>query len=493
MISRPVARAARARPRSVARGSPQATICSSTKPTASPGAKRPCLSSRAAGATAPVAMLVERRPQPARVLLERRASGSCSTRQASPACGQRDSTTATVLLRQLGGALGGHDHVAAVRQHDHLVGGDLVDAGEDLEGARVERRARPRRRARRAARRARACPSPAATATTPQRHRRARAAACVAREPRRALLLLLVHVGDVEPLDRRRPPSNTATARSGSSVWTCTRSVERSPTTSTESPISSSVGDVGAARRAGRVPEHDEVRAVAVSGSTRGACAVRAARRAWCATSGSSASLAAQRRRSRRRPAASRRSRRRRRRRARAAPAAARARARPTPAAASSACSSTSASSASCSSSVASRVEPRLLHVRQLGRDAVRHLAHDRDHRALGRVAHRRVGGVGGARERGRDEHRVDELAGPARQLLGGAAHDLREDHAAVAARAEQRGARDGLARSRRGRSSSTVWPLRRSSSSITARSVCTMLSPVSPSATGNTFRSLTS
>ena len=75
----------------------------------------------------------------------------------------------------------------------------------------------------------------------------------------------------------------------------------------------------------------------------------------------------------------------------------------------------------------------------------MRHLAHDRDHRSLGRIAHRRVGGVGRARERRRHEHRVDQLARAARQLLGRAANDLGEDHAAVAARAEQRGAGDGL------------------------------------------------
>ena len=36
-------------------------------------------------------------------------------------------------------------------------------------------------------------------------------------------------------------PANSAVARSGSSVWTCTLSVRASPTTSTESPIDSSV------------------------------------------------------------------------------------------------------------------------------------------------------------------------------------------------------------------------------------------------------------
>ena len=40
-------------------------------------------------------------------------------------------------------------------------------------------------------------------------------------------------------------------------------------------------------------------------------------------------------------------------------------------------------------------------------------------------------------------EHGVDQLAGARRQLLGGAADQLGEDHAGVAARAEQRGAGD--------------------------------------------------
>ena len=40
---------------------------------------------------------------------------------------------------------------------------------------------------------------------------------------------------------------------------------------------------------------------------------------------------------------------------------------------------------------------------------------------------------------------------------------------------------------------SSTIWPSMRSSSSLTARRVSAMLSPVSPSATGKTLRSLTS
>ena len=87
--------------------------------------------------------------------------------------------------------------------------------------------------------------------------------------------------------------------------------------------------------------------------------------------------------------------------------------------------------------------EPGVRHVRELGGDAVGHLAHDGQDRALGGLADRAVGLVGGPRQRGADQDRVDELAGPAGQLLGGAADQLREDHARVAARAEQRRPRD--------------------------------------------------
>ena len=96
-----------------------------------------------------------------------------------------------------------------------------------------------------------------------------------------------------------------------------------------------------------------------------------------------------------------------------------------------------------CSARGRLRPEPGVGHVRELGRDAGRHLAHDGQDRPLGRLAHRPVRLVGGARERGADQHRVDELAGTARELLGGAADQLGEDHAGVAAGAEQRRARD--------------------------------------------------
>ncbi len=83
------------------------------------------------------------------------------------------------------------------------------------------------------------------------------------------------------------------------------------------------------------------------------------------------------------------------------------------------------------------------VHVREVVRHAAGHRTDRREHRALGRVADRRVGGVGGARERGGDEDRIDQLARPRSQLLGRPADDLGEDHAGVAARAEQRRARD--------------------------------------------------
>ena len=96
---------------------------------------------------------------------------------------------------------------------------------------------------------------------------------------------------------------------------------------------------------------------------------------------------------------------------------------------------------------VGHRVErqPRLRHVRELGRDPVRHLAHHGEDRALRGAAHGAVGAVGRARHRGADQDRIDELAGARDQLLGGAADQLREDDAGVAAGAQQRSAGDGL------------------------------------------------
>ena len=97
--------------------------------------------------------------------------------------------------------------------------------------------------------------------------------------------------------------------------------------------------------------------------------------------------------------------------------------------------------------------EPRLGHVGELGGDAVGHLAHDGEDRALGRLADGVVGAVGGAGHRRADQHGVDELAGPRGELLGGAADELGEDDAASCRgrRAARRGRRSR--RSRRGRS----------------------------------------
>ena len=87
--------------------------------------------------------------------------------------------------------------------------------------------------------------------------------------------------------------------------------------------------------------------------------------------------------------------------------------------------------------------EPRFGHVRELGGDAVGHLAHHGQDRALGRLTHRSVCLVGSARQCRADQDRIDQLARAAGELLGGAADQLREDHARVPARTEERGAGD--------------------------------------------------
>ena len=95
-----------------------------------------------------------------------------------------------VLLGQLGGALGRHAHVRAVGQDDDLLGGHLVDAGEELVRGGVERRAavedvRAERREQR-----RAGPAPETTASAPRALRAGRArrppGARRARRPARA-------------------------------------------------------------------------------------------------------------------------------------------------------------------------------------------------------------------------------------------------------------------------------------------------------------------
>ncbi len=83
--------------------------------------------------------------------------------------------------------------------------------------------------------------------------------------------------------------------------------------------------------------------------------------------------------------------------------------------------------------------EPAVGRVRELGGDAMGHLTDDGQDRSLGGLADRAVGLVGGAGQGGADQNRVDQLTGAARQFLGGAADQLREDHSGVAAGAEQR------------------------------------------------------
>jgi hypothetical protein len=101
--------------------------------------------------------------------------------------------------------------------------------------------------------------------------------------------------------------------------------------------------------------------------------------------------------------------------------------------------SSTSASSRFCSSGPASG---RRRGARGHGGG---HVAHDGEHRALGRLANRGVRALRRARHGRADQHRVDELAWTGDELLGRAADELGQDDPAVAARAEQRGARHGV------------------------------------------------
>ncbi len=81
---------------SVSSGSPQAAISSPTKPTACPWRKRPWLSSRAAGATAPV----RTRSSAASMAFAFSSAprwDSRLTAPSSPACCEREATTRTCL------------------------------------------------------------------------------------------------------------------------------------------------------------------------------------------------------------------------------------------------------------------------------------------------------------------------------------------------------------------------------------------------------------
>ena len=311
-----------------------------------------------------------------------------------------------VLLRELRGALGGEDHVAAVGEHDHLRGGDLVDAREDLEGARVQggpaldhvcaellvEAAHPgargdrddsarhllhgsgvaiRRAARRAAPPARACrrrpaARPSRAGRTPRP--RARARRCGRARARSS--------------DRRRP------ARSRRAPRACETYVRPAG-----SSVPSTTKFVQIAKAARLVMVLVRLRDCVVRDLRAGRPPLPAGPRSRRRSAGSC--------RSRRHP---------------------RHRARVSTGSSSGPRSTDSCAACKARSSTAGQQRVLLLvgrvgreaglrHVRKLGRDAVRHLAHDGDHRALRRVAHRRIRGVGRARQRSRDQHRIDELA----------------------------------------------------------------------------------
>ncbi len=233
------------------------------------------------------------------------------------------------------------------------------------------------------------------------------------------------------------PPSRkTANARSGSSVWTWTLSVLRSPTTRTESPIASSAGtnalrvEVAPDDREVRAPPErlrrvlgmaDPRRGVVLEGGGRVAAQRRDDARedhdhavaagvddARLAQRGQQVRAAAQRRLARGDGPLQH-----------------------------------VGDEAVLDRGVGLGGEARLGHVRELAGNRGCHVAHDREHRPLGRRADRGVRALGRPGHGGADQDRVDELARPRDELLGGAADELREDHAAVAARAEQRRAGD--------------------------------------------------
>ena len=89
--------------------------------------------------------------------------------------------------------------------------------------------------------------------------------------------------------------------------------------------------------------------------------------------------------------------------------------------------------------------EALAVHVGKVRGDGVGHLADHGEHRPLGGIAHGLIGGIGGPGERRRDQDRVDELPRAAGELLGRPADDLAEDHAGVPPGAHQRRTRDGV------------------------------------------------
>ncbi len=223
-----------------------------TKPTASPLREAPLRVVARGRRDRAGAHAGERLRDRLRVLLDR-AIGVEHDRAASPACWLVVRADHDLLVRELGGALGGHDHVRAVRQHDDLLGRHRVDRGEQLVGRRVQRRAAVERLHAELSNSS-AMPSPLTTASTPQRVAAARArprsgmtvggaaigrlavgpagvsggaiarvrrggavrggvgAVCVAcalaRQPRVALADLHAHVGDVEARDLAAPAND---------------------------------------------------------------------------------------------------------------------------------------------------------------------------------------------------------------------------------------------------------------------------------------------
>ena len=103
---------------------------------------------------------------------------------------------ADVPVRELGRTLGGHHDVRAVRQHDHLLGRQRVDRGQQVVGRGVERRAAVENRH----------PERGEQGAHPvaggDGHRAADRIRIGLRQPRVALLDLLAHVGDIEVRDR---------------------------------------------------------------------------------------------------------------------------------------------------------------------------------------------------------------------------------------------------------------------------------------------------
>src|SRR3954470_23677305 len=217
---------------SVGSASPHATISSSTKPTASPTAKRPPASARAAGATPPVRSAA-RTSSIAAALSAALRSGASATAADSPACCERVATTTTSFSASPAA------RSAAIRTFGLFGRTTTCSAGTAwmpassscVEGLSVgppsstcapnDSNSAPR-------------PGPETTASAPDR-----AVAAPSPPIRRSRSATWARMSATSSRETAPAPSNTAIARSGSSVWTWTLSVVRSPTTSTESPSAS--------------------------------------------------------------------------------------------------------------------------------------------------------------------------------------------------------------------------------------------------------------